>query len=401
MNKKIAVILAFIIVLITPIFSNASTTIDIYANDCSINENISVNVVFKSTGIGAVKAEFRYDDSSLEFLSSDNANGSDGIGKIVLVTGSENTDSLSCTLNFKAIKAGYTSVSISTKTVLTYDEKTIENANSSCTIQINDPYYTEPAPKPSPSAVPTVPQTSKPSDTVTEPSAPVNSSTITPSPSPSRIPESECISVYISGQKHNMSLQLPYPVPYGFLKKTEIYNNKQIEVAYSEDLKLTLAYIYTDIDNTKGSYYFWDKSTGIFTKSISSNTSYLVLPLPDSLPKELSSFPKSELITDHGSAECLLTNDGSMIIYACNSGNCGYYFFDPNDLSIQRYHKNLELQDTSNITSVPKPNNTQQETNKNINFIDIILYLLAGISVILTVILIILFITKKRKNRSQ
>ncbi|MBQ4062209.1 MAG: hypothetical protein IJD14_05075 [Christensenellaceae bacterium] len=395
MKRMIVILLAFIILLL-PVFAFAAS-VEIDSKDCTVGDNIGIHVVIKSEKIGAVNAEFRYDSDKLQLLESNNISGANGIGKIVMVAGSENMNSLSCTINFMAIDSGYAAVSVTTTTLLSYDETIIKNAEGSCVINIAS--NQKPSPSPSVAASPS-PSAALPSPSATVPGkvSPSAESTNTFAPA---YDSEKSIAVHVDGKKLNMALTLDN-IPSGFVSKHVDFNHNKIETAYSKELDLTLAYLY---DNNKkdGSYYSWDIEKGTFKRMMHVSGDYLLLDLPDSLPDELKQYKKSEILFPESSTDALYAEHGLMIIYACHNEECSYYYYDPSDGSIQRYHGDLTAVNFEGNSSDVQTHTISLDIQNDSKYdlLTILSYILCALAGILLIIFVIIVITKKSNHAAH
>ncbi|MDD3242242.1 MAG: cohesin domain-containing protein [Eubacteriales bacterium] len=118
-------------------------------------DSVSVRVSFSGADIFGVRASFSYDSSVLQFTG-----GSGGVanGNIVLYGGDKSVNSLSCTLNFKAIAAGSGKVSVSCSESYNRDLASLGGGSGGATVTV---------------AVPAAPATPKPTVPVEKREIPV------------------------------------------------------------------------------------------------------------------------------------------------------------------------------------------------------------------------------------
>lgn len=112
-------------------FSDPSATL---GNEVSVKVKVSTT---DDTMLGGVDLTLAYDDSALEFVSGTSASGSSGTIRIAGVIDNASTTSLSYTLTFNTLKAGTSSITVSSYEIISLDYEPISISkvgNSAVTI---------------------------------------------------------------------------------------------------------------------------------------------------------------------------------------------------------------------------------------------------------------------------
>lgn len=100
-------------------------------------DTVSVTLTYSGSQFGTASAQIRYDSSALQYDScSTVAYGGSGVLNVSLTSGGSNT--LSCTVKFKALKAGTTSVEASTTELYDINENSYNVGVKSTTLNIKD-----------------------------------------------------------------------------------------------------------------------------------------------------------------------------------------------------------------------------------------------------------------------
>lgn len=101
----------------------------------TVGNQVSVTMKIATTdgSLGASDVRLQYDSSALEFVSGTSANGGAGSIRVVGAMESENQTTFSFTLKFKALKAGTTSIKVTSQEVYDADSQvvTIEHVGNS------------------------------------------------------------------------------------------------------------------------------------------------------------------------------------------------------------------------------------------------------------------------------
>ena len=395
MKRYFLILAAAIFICVLPLSAAAAPGVseNISPDDCSVGNTVTADIVFNADNIGAVDALFIYDAARLEFVGGENASAANGTGRIVLVAGSENLSSLTCTLTFKAKAGGQAILTVNTQKLLAFDESVLSSASGSAAISIRA--ENQPSPKPSvPASQTSASPVSQPSASASESSALSTERDSTPSLSADEEMQSG-IAVHISGKKMMLSKKLLKDVPSGYSSSFIQYNGEKVEIAVNTASGTALAYIYEN-DISDGAYYVWERDTGVFSPVFSYFGEHLILPLPRVLPDELASFERTELVLDSGTAECLDMGNGYMTVYAEYNGFSDFYLYEAEEGTLQRFHEISTSSDyPTESTSIPLPE------QQGVDFLAIILYSLCALSVILAIMLAAILISKKKKRGSR
>ena len=107
-------------------------------NSCNIGDTVTLSLTYKGTQFGTAKAEIEYDTSVLQYEScSAVAYGGNGVISISLTSGG--SDTLSCMIKFKAIKAGDAYVKAHTIEAYGLDETQYSAATKTMNISVKNP----------------------------------------------------------------------------------------------------------------------------------------------------------------------------------------------------------------------------------------------------------------------
>lgn len=152
MNKRIKRLVATVLTLVMLVSVFAAQMITSYAaagkitfSDPTVTVGNQVSVKMKiassdGTALGASDVKLQYDSSALEFLSGTSANGGAGSIRVLGAMESENQTTFTFTLKFKALKAGTSSIKVTSQEV--YDANSqmvnIDHVGSSA-VKINAP----------------------------------------------------------------------------------------------------------------------------------------------------------------------------------------------------------------------------------------------------------------------
>ena len=135
----VAVILILLIIISTTYAEAASVSFsgkETYKN----GDNVSVTIRYTGETYGSSKTDITFDTNYLKYDSfSGNAVVNGGSGKVIISMVSTNADNLSCTINFKAVKAGKTSVKAETVELFNQDGTQLSVPGKTISISINDP----------------------------------------------------------------------------------------------------------------------------------------------------------------------------------------------------------------------------------------------------------------------
>lgn len=118
------------VILPVQMFTSYAATGKITFSDPTVTVGNQVSVTMKITssdgvGLGASDVRLQYDSSALEFVSGTNANGGAGSIRVIGSMEAENQTTFSFTLKFKALKAGNSSITVTSQEVYDADSKTV------------------------------------------------------------------------------------------------------------------------------------------------------------------------------------------------------------------------------------------------------------------------------------
>ena len=140
--KRLAATFVMLVMLMTAftaqMFTAYAATGKITFSDPTVTVGNQVSVKMKiassdGTALGASDVRLQYDSSALEFLSGTSANGGAGSIRVLGAMESENQTTFTFTLKFKALKAGTTSIKVTSQEVYDADSQmvTIDHVGSS------------------------------------------------------------------------------------------------------------------------------------------------------------------------------------------------------------------------------------------------------------------------------
>lgn len=116
----------------------ANATVAFSANPLTVGDTLTVTVNFTADSIGAVDAQVTYNSSVLEFVSGNDASGSDGVIRLAGYATAAGTASQRFTLTFKAIASGSSTVKVGSSTVYTWDETLAGNPTAGATVTVQN-----------------------------------------------------------------------------------------------------------------------------------------------------------------------------------------------------------------------------------------------------------------------
>lgn len=100
-------------------------------------DSLTVTLKYSGATFGSATARVTYDSSVLEYSSCSGAEANGGGGTVILtMANGSGTEALSCKLKFKAVKAGSTTVSVSTTDVYNIDMEELTAGSASTTVTV-------------------------------------------------------------------------------------------------------------------------------------------------------------------------------------------------------------------------------------------------------------------------
>lgn len=137
MNKRLKRLVSVFLTLLMLVSVSAAQMITSYAaagkitfSDPTVTVGNQVSVTMKiassdGTALGASDVRLQYDSSALEFLSGTSANGGAGSIRVLGAMEAENQTTFTFTLKFKALKAGTSSITVTSQEVYDADSQTV------------------------------------------------------------------------------------------------------------------------------------------------------------------------------------------------------------------------------------------------------------------------------------
>lgn len=331
LKKAAGIILA--VCLMVPMFGTAVFAADgvLMFSDPStkVGENVSIDLVIQSSGgesVGDVNVTMSYDPTALEFVSGEGFSA-DGTG-VLTYTGTGTGAELRATMQFRALLAGSTSVSVtgSSATVSTGDTLNLEQGASAVTIEAADDGSTS----------------AEPSGTAATPAG-----------------ETTDITVSVDGTDYSFSEAFTTTdIPEGYSETTLAFNGADRKFVANE-AGVTLGFL---VDGSgKGSFFLFDTEDATFLPfaqlTISDTTSIITLNEPDSV-KLPDNYKESELTVQEKQFPVWSDpeeSDRYYIIYALNTrtNQEGLYQYDKEDGSYQYFDASSKTDDGSEGTSLP------------------------------------------------
>ena len=100
-------------------------------------DSLTITLKYSGATFGSATARVTYDSSVLEYSSCSGAEANGGGGTVILtMANGSGTEALSCKLKFKAVKAGSTTVSVSTTDVYNIDMEELTAGSASTTVTV-------------------------------------------------------------------------------------------------------------------------------------------------------------------------------------------------------------------------------------------------------------------------
>lgn len=301
--------LAFFLVLFLSLPGVAKAAVHIQTDTPRVSKGDTVEVMILVSGEGMALAEgvFTYDPAVLTYVESEGG-ASDGL--LYLVSAQKGgVDTLSARVRFAASGAGSTHIEVALERVLGYDGKTQENTKASVAVEVTAPQV---APTPTP----------RPLDYAAKG---VAASNVAGAEEP----------MYIWRSLENVTV----PSRYSVVKST--YQGETVEAARVADSDApTLVYL-SNASGDVGGYYIWEETTATLYpyQTISSVSKSYILLMPDgSVPLPDGFVETTLLVGEKEYPAFFMEEDDIYLLYARNpGGEVGYYMYNPQDESLQRY----------------------------------------------------------------
>ena len=143
-KKRYITFIAAFILMVAALFSEsafAAATASISGGgNYKVGQTVTIKFTYSGASYGTAKVIFRYDTSVLQFKNcSGTYGGTSGVTKVSLSSGGSNT--LGCTLTFKAVGTGNTTVKAETEELYDIDENDLSSSVStkSTTVSVTNP----------------------------------------------------------------------------------------------------------------------------------------------------------------------------------------------------------------------------------------------------------------------
>lgn len=414
--------------------------------------SVTMKITTADGSLGAADVMVGYDASALEFVSGTNANG--GAGQIRLVGSMETTDqkTFSFTLKFKALKAGTSSLTVSSQEVYDADSKavtlshvgsstvTVSAASSSSTDASLSGLTISPGSL-SPAfsagvteytatvAAESIAVSAEANDskatvsvsgneglqmgentvvcTVTAEDGTTKTYTITVTrvEEGAEIPETDAEPVTVD--TGNWTVEETFDaslLPAGFTATEIEYNGVTVQAGTDEN---GFVILYMTDENGESDFFFYDvenHTTTPYVTVLMAEKTIIVLPA-SAVPADLE-IPEgfNECTIDIGThtVNGWIWGDGSetpeyCVVYGMNeSGERNLYRYDQKEMTLQRYFQDPDAADTkAKLSTLADEYNSLVD---DFNTRGIIIAVLFGICLVLVILLIILLLTRKPKN---
>lgn len=366
--KKISALLLTLCLLV-PSFSMiahaADGRISFTDPQTAVGEMVEVKCVARSTSgaFGDVKIVLSYDKDFLRFDSGENVND-DGKGTLT-VTGTNGSSESATLVKFQALKEGTTKIEISSVDATDGNGLSLEldEGSSAVTIAAGDP------------------------SKITE----GNNTTS----------NSEDVQVEVNGTAYTLTDDFAdTDIPNGYSRTQVALDGQDRQMVENETGNIVLAYL-KDADST-GDFFLYNEEDATFSPyeevAISDTTSIVILSdtskvkLPETYKEAKLTLNDKEFPVWQDSE-----HEGYYVMYAMNSnGETGYYQYDSNEGTYQRFEVSSETKEEKADTS-SLMGKIQNFIEKNIQRI----VLFGGLGAILVLLIIIILATKLRHRNSE
>lgn len=338
-----------------------------------VGENVSIDLVVQSStgeNVGDVNVTMNYDTASLEFISGDGFTA-DGSGTLTY-TGTGSSSELRATMQFRALLAGSTNISVSgsTATVASGESLYLEQGSSAVTIEAADD-----------------------GSTSAEPSGAAETS------GSSEAGAATDIVVNVDGTDYNFSEAFTTTdIPEGYSETTLAFNGADRKFV-ANDAGVTLGYL---VDGSgAGSFFLFDTENATFRPfaqmAISESTSIIPLNEPESVNLP-DNYAESTMTVQEKQFPVWSDPESSgrfYIIYALNTrtNQEGLYQYDTEDGSYQYFVAPDQTDDASSGGSLPA----------GLGFIGdhILAVLIAAVVICLILLILMIVLAVKLVHRNQ
>lgn len=348
--KRSAALLIAMFLLLVPVSALAeapAVTVSASGTALNVGDTVEVTVTLKGSGMSVAEGVFTYDPAVLAFAEG-LGGASDGFLSIASAQ-KGGTNTLIARVKFTAVAAGSTDVKVNIEKVLGYDGSEQQgDAGLNGTVS-----FTVAAPAPTPTPTP-----------IDYAKAGVAAQNV----------KNATESLYIWRTLENVT------VPSGYSEITLDYHGETVAAAAVADSDApTLLYL-SNAEGSVGGYYIYNASTDTIYQyqTVSSvSKAYIILEPDGSVPLP-AGFTEATLTVDEKTYTAWKSQDAQgdiFLLYARNSdGEVGYYVYNAEDQSLQRYAvmpariaqptlppvtpKPAEVTPAPQATAAPAPENT-------------------------------------------
>ncbi len=385
MRRITAPVLALVLMLAFPAVAFA-TDISVTADSTSVKagDTVTVTVVVSAEHIAVANGSFTYDPALLTYVSS-NGGASDGL--INMAAAQEGgASSLTAVIKFAAIAEGEAVVNVAMDSVLDYDEHALETAEAGVSITVAAADAAAPGTEPSVTPV-NLAQTGVAAQNVEGTAAPM----------------------YIWRSLSSLTL------PSGYVDKQVTYGGEFVGGAAIPDSEdLTLLYLSEENGENAG-YYIYDAEKNTlfpFYTLLSVSASYTIIK-PEENVTAPAGYEQTTLVWKEKEMPAWAApgSDGTVyLVYVRNAaGETGFYLFNTEDESLQRYMITAEPEPAAVPSAAPAAEPeaapVSAQADDGAFAVDMVLFVaLCGACVLLVaavIVLVILYTSKKTRGKRR
>ena len=308
-NKIFAIITALVMALLpAAAFAAVEATVAADKTTVTAGDVVEVTITVSGKELAAVEGVYTYDPAVLTYTESEGG-ASDGFISMISAE-KDGADSLSARIKFTAASAGNAEVSFDITKALDYDGEDAGSTKGSVAITVQAaPASAEPTPEPLNYAAEGV--------------AAVNLASEQP--------------MYIWRTLENVT------IPSKYAETTLDYHGESVAAAVVADSDApTLLYL-SDATGEEGGYYVYDaeKDTLYPYQTVNSVSKSYILLQPDGSVALPAGFSETTITIDEKTVPAWVSQDAQgdvYLLYGRNpDGEVGYYLYNPQDESLQRY----------------------------------------------------------------
>lgn len=309
LGKVLALILAMIMTLVpAAAFAAVEATASADKTDVQAGDVVEVTITVTGKELAAVEGTYTYDPAVLTYTEGEGG-ASDGF--INMVSAKKNgADSLTARIKFTAASEGTAEVSFDISRSLNYDGEDAGTTKGSVTVTVTPvPAASEPA--------------EEPINYATEGVAAENITAEQP--------------MYIWRTLENVT------VPSKYSETTIEYHGETVAAAIVADSDAPILLYLSDESGEVGGYYIYDpdKDTLYPYQTVNSVSKSYILLQPDGSVELPAGFTETTIVIDEKNVIAWVSQDAQgdvYLLYARNpAGEVGYYLYNPQDESLQRY----------------------------------------------------------------